>query len=147
MDTLYSALGQFYFATHYNTPPTFLQVVGWTKGAENSDAKRQYVYVRKVPLRIKQNVNGGQWEFDENVIKNYAVEIKTPIRKHSGIVAGNAIVIEGAHFIRYQGMTVPIQKFDYAPVSVCIPVKNVETELLDELLTVDEPVQYTRLRQ
>ncbi len=122
MDTLQSALGQFYFQTHASCPPTFLQVVGWTKGAERPEAKRHYVYVRKVPLKIIHSFGGGEWQFDEEVIKKYATEITKPIHKSTGsLVSGNAIVILGAHFLRYQSQTVPHRKFDFAPVMITFP--------------------------
>ncbi len=117
METLQSALGQFYFQTHASCPPTFLQVVGWTKGAERPEAKRRYVYVRKVPLNVSHSFGGGEWQFDSEVIKKYATEITKPIHKSKDLkVNGNAIVIPGAHFLRYQGQTVPQYKFDFIPM-------------------------------
>ena len=112
MDTLYSALGQFYFTIHSNSPPTFLQVVGWTKGAESPDAKRRYVYVRKVPLNVNHQLNRGSWTFNNEIIQQYATEIKTPVHKNTPLVDGNAIIIDGGHFLRYQSTTVPQQVFD-----------------------------------
>ena len=122
MDTLYAALGQFYFTTHFNSPPTFLQVIGWTKGAEHPDTKRHYVYVRKVPLIHEHSCGRGTWEFDTDLIKRYAATIKTPIHKNVDcIVDGNAIVIDGANFIRFQSITVPQKLFEYARVTVHQP--------------------------
>jgi hypothetical protein len=151
MNTLYATLGQFYFTTHTNTPPTFLQVIGWTKGAEQPTAKRLYVYVRKVPLVVSHGRCGGCWEFDNNIIEKYASEITTPVRKNTPQVDGNAIVIEGAHFIRYQSITVPQKTFEFAPISIPkpdpIPEPDPELDIIEELLGVSspEPIQYNRL--
>jgi len=135
MDTLYSALGKFYFIAHNNSPPTFLQVVGWTKGAERPEAKRQYVYVRKVPLVVRHGLGRGHWEFDDNIIKKYAMEITTPIHKS---VDGNAIIIGGAHFLRYQGITVPQKTFD---------IQFSEEEIIEDLIadSTEECKKFTRL--
>lgn len=104
METLQTALGKFYFASHINKPPTFLQVVGWTAGAERPDAKRRYVYVRKVPLHINHAHTGGSWEIDYDIIKEFATQVKSPNEiKHDG----NAIIIDGAHFLRHQSETIP----------------------------------------
>nr|QBK87313.1 MAG: hypothetical protein LCMAC201_02230 [Marseillevirus LCMAC201] len=119
METLHTSLGQFYFTTHSNSPPTFLQVVGWTKGAERPDAKRRYVYVRKVPLQICGGLNGsGRWEFDEDLIKRYATDITKSVHKSTDtLVDGNAIIIDGAHFLRYQSITIPLRRFDFVLVT------------------------------
>ncbi len=153
MDTLHAALGQFYFTTHTNAPPTFLQVIGWTKGAEQPNTKRHYVYVRKVPLVVRHGLCGGRWEFDNNIIEKYASEITTPVRKNTPQVDGNAIVIEGAHFIRYQSITVQQKTFEFAPVSIPepdpIPDPDPELDIIEELLRepTPEPIQYNRLRK
>nr|QBK87746.1 MAG: hypothetical protein LCMAC202_00820 [Marseillevirus LCMAC202] len=151
METLRASLGQFYFTTHSNAPPTFLQVVGWTKGAERHNAKRRYVYVRKVPLHIQNSIGGsGYWQFDEDVIKRYAADIIKPVHKSTQtLVDGNAIIIDGAHFLRYQSITVPLRYFDYAPVIIPLePESILEDELCDELLDSPEPKQqFKRLRR
>lgn len=108
METLQASLGQFYFQAHNNTPPTFLQVTGWTKGAEREETKRLYVYVRKVPLRVHNYMGNGEWLFDEEIIQKYATEITSPIHDNKNkLVDGNAIIIPGGDFLRYQGVTVP----------------------------------------
>ena len=108
MNDLQKALGQFYFCEHTNNPPTFLQVVGWTPKAESENTLRRYVYVRKVPLKIIPGMNGGQWEFDQNAIEA-CKKLSEPVKKNvPGLVSGNAILIDGAGFIRYSGMTIPL---------------------------------------
>ncbi len=134
MDTLYASLGQFYFTTHSNAPPTFIQVIGWTKGAERPEAKRRYVYVRKVPFILQHGYGGGKWEFDDDAIKQYATEITEPIHNPKA-GDGNAIVIDGAHFLRYHSITVPLKQFDFAPIQ--IPVPSAQEKLSDEEPQVD----------
>lgn len=122
METLYSALGQFYFTTHSNSPPTFLQVVGWTKRAEQPDSKRRYVYVRKVPMNIIHSYGGGKWDFDQELITQFAAQITNPVHKPDPVlVTGNAIIIEGAHFLRYQSITIPLKKFSFAAIRIFKP--------------------------
>lgn len=107
-EMLHNALGKFYFEAHPHCPPTFLQIVGWTKGAEKLGKKRVYVYVRKVPLLINNSPNGGYWHFDYDVIKRFQQEITNPIHScKSPLVNGNAIIIPGGKFLRYSGVTVP----------------------------------------
>ena len=148
METLHASLGQFYFITHSNAPPTFLQVVGWTKGAERPDAKRRYVYVRKVPLHIQNGLGGGHWQFDETIIKKYAGDITKPLHKSTrALVDGNAIIIDGAHFLRYQSITVPLRSFDFAPVAIPMDVEP-EPDLESVLLDFPKPKKkFKRLRK
>ena len=109
MEMLNKALGNFYFEAHNHCPPTFLQIVGWTRGAEKKDTKRLYVYVRKVPLLIKNSPTGGFWYIDHDLVNNYYKEITVPIHSSkSPLVSGNAIIIPGGKFLRYSGVTVPI---------------------------------------
>jgi hypothetical protein len=112
METLQDSLGQFYLSEHSNSPPTFVQVVGWTPAAERPEAKRRHVYVRHVPLKITTKFGGGgKWEYDNDAINRYRDEIKEPIAKPSEKgVDGNAIMIDGAHFLRYQSRTLSIRK-------------------------------------
>ena len=124
METLYAALGQFYFAEHLNSPPTFVQVVGWTKGAQGDNCKRRYVYIRNVPIVVIHGYGGGRWEFDADIIKSYATEIKKPVHQPTlSLVSGNAIIIDGAHYLRYQSITLSLKIFDYAIIpKFTIPV-------------------------
>jgi len=108
-DMLFESLGKFYFEAHLHCPPTFLQVVGWTKGAEKENAKRLHVYVRKVPMLIKNSPTGGFWNIDYDIVKQYKSEIITPIYNNkSPLVSGTAIIIPDGKFLRYSGITVPI---------------------------------------
>ena len=108
MENLTRAFRQFYFTEHNNNPPTFLQVIGWTYKAEVESTIRRYVYVRKVPLIIDNGLSGGSWSFDYNIIENYKTDIPEPLKTNvPGLVTGNAILIDGADFIRYGGVTVP----------------------------------------
>lgn len=106
MDTLHNSLGKFYFAEHSNSPPTFLQIIGWTKKAEAPSTQRMYVYVRRVPLNVQHSHCNGRWNFNRQIIDDYSAEIKTPLYKS----VDSAIIIPGGDHIRYRGITVP--KFD-----------------------------------
>lgn len=108
-NTLYDFLGKFYFYKHINAPPSFLQIVGWTKGAENPNIKRVNVYVRKVPLIISNGLNGGSWEFDKNIINEYSKNITNPIfTNKKGLVDGNAIFLNNGMEIKYKGNIIPL---------------------------------------
>ena len=126
VDSLQDILGKFYFQSHTHCPPTFLQVVGWTVGAEREDAKRRYVYVRKVPLRVNNSPSGGKWDYDYDVIREYNEEITEPVyNSNSPLVNGNAILIPGGEFLRYQSITVPEFKQDIPrPRQIILPNSN-----------------------
>jgi len=107
---LEKSLGKFYFSNHNNRPPTFLQIVGWTKGACDPNKKRVHVYVRKVPLQVVNGLNIGEWSFDKNIIREYSDEIVQPVHKNvNGLVDFNAIISPLGDFIRFEKMTIPLR--------------------------------------
>jgi 5-formaminoimidazole-4-carboxamide-1-beta-D-ribofuranosyl 5'-monophosphate synthetase len=112
MEILQTSLGKFYFLAHDNAPPTFLQVIGWTRGAERENVHKLYVYVRKVPLKIYNYMGNGNWEYDYNIIKEFKNEIVSPIHNSNNkLVDGNAIIIPNGNILRYQSLTIPLKNF------------------------------------
>jgi len=105
-----SQLGKFYIAVHDKAPPTFIQIIGWTKNSEKPDCKRTYFYVRKVPFNLEHTYLGGQWSFDQKIIDEYSREIKTPITKSCG--SGTGILLNDGS-ISFNGQKcVPIQSLN-----------------------------------
>lgn len=124
MDLLNSVLGKFYFLEHNRLSPTFVQIVGWTKKAEE-DVKRRYVYVRKVPLIIERGNNGGQWSFDHSIIKKYKMEIIEPVHNRCDVVDANAILIDEV-FLRYNGITLQQRVFSITKTITCLESEESE---------------------
>jgi hypothetical protein len=108
MSDLNQLLGKLYFSEHNNRPPTFLQIVGWTPNASKPDCKRQYVYVRTVPLKVNPTLSGGSWEFDNEIITQYQNEIQNqqPCQQSTTQIS-TAILIDSGTFLRYQSLTIP----------------------------------------
>lgn len=106
-------MGKFYFKEHTNCPPTFLQIVGWTKSAKDNKTKRIYVYVRKVPLIVNHRSNGGNWEFDHDIIKKYCEEITEPILSHKkDWDTLTAIFNPTTNEVKYRGNSIQSRNFD-----------------------------------
>lgn len=124
-------LGAFYFLTHLHSPPSFLQIIGWTRTTEmlaRSGAcardKKVHVYIRKVPLRISNSPSGGYWKFDEKVIDEYSSEIKEPTMKPKDPYADTAIISLDGLFLRYSGYNIPLHSVTAIVEKTGIPIKK-----------------------
>src|SRR5689334_13803313 len=107
--TLNRVFKNFYMGIHDSQPPTFVQIIGWTKNANTPDAKRVHVYVRKVPLSIEKQLFSGTWDIDKDIIESYKTDLCEPIlNRSSTLIDGTAILISGDEFIRYNGKTLQL---------------------------------------
>lgn len=104
-------LNKFYFKKLNNNPPIFLQIIGWTNNAEKKNVLRKYVYVRKVPLNIKNTIFGGNFNFDYKIINSYLYEINLPIKKPiKNQIMDKAILKDNGNSLLFQGKLIPIWK-------------------------------------
>lgn len=101
---------KFYFKTRSNNPPIFIQIIGWTKNADNINVKRKYVYIRNIPLNIKNYINyGGYYSINYNNVLNCLNDIKKPIRKPIQN-STKAIIKDNGTNLLLNGEIIPIWK-------------------------------------
>lgn len=97
-----------YFKKQNNNPPIFLQIIGWTKNANNINVKRKYVYVRKIPLNIKNYLhNGGYFSINYNNVINCLNDLKIPIKKPFKNCL-KAIIKDNGTKLMYNGQIIPL---------------------------------------
>ena len=103
-------LGNVYFRQHFNNPPDLIQVIGWTKTAEQPETVRKFLYIRKIPLTINHGIFGGSWAIDKEVLEKYKSEIKEPVNRPTPGVYTAMYVSDNE--IKYNGSLIPFFEHD-----------------------------------
>lgn len=65
---LMSILGKVFTISHSYRSPDVVQVIGWTKNSAKPDAKRRYIFVRRVKFNSNDHQHGGDGRIDETDI-------------------------------------------------------------------------------
>ena len=65
-DDLNSILGSVYTRSNSYSRPDVYQVIGWTKNSAKPDAKRRFIFVRRVKFISNDHMHGGDGVIDKN---------------------------------------------------------------------------------
>lgn len=67
---LMSVLGKVFTCSHCYRSPDVVQVIGWTKNSAKPDAKRRFVFVRRVKFNSNDHMHGGDGRIDQTDVLN-----------------------------------------------------------------------------